>query len=129
MTTPTADTDRPSLEGLAVTSDDRAALLRALEQAFDYRGDVTITRTTAAGGGSFTGYIFDRRSADTLEASRVRLLPPDSDHPVTIAYSDIAKVAFTGKDTAHGRTFENWITRYVEAKRQGLAAGIESEAL
>src|ERR1700693_5599822 len=44
----------------------------ALEKAFDYRGDVTITRKD---GTKIEGYLFDRRSAATLKESVVRLFP------------------------------------------------------
>ena len=46
--------------------------LAALEQAFDYRGDVSITRKD---GSKIEGYIFDRRTASTLSDSVVRLFP------------------------------------------------------
>jgi len=47
---------------------------KALEQAFDYRGDVSITRKD---GSKIEGYIFDRSSGATLADSFVRLLPKD----------------------------------------------------
>ncbi|MEO1130783.1 MAG: hypothetical protein AAFX05_13910 [Planctomycetota bacterium] len=118
--------ERPSLQGLIATRDDEQALLDALEQAFDYRGDVTVVRTD---GASFTGYIFDRRTANTLDASNLRLLPQDSDDHVTIRYSEIAQLEFSGKDMAHGKTFERWIERFIEKKLKGESAGIESEPL
>ena len=45
------------------TEDD---LRHALEEAFDYRGDVTITRKD---GTRVEGYIFDRRKGSTLANS------------------------------------------------------------
>src|SRR5580704_17305605 len=48
----------------------------ALEKAFDYRGDVTITRKD---GSKIEGYLFDRRTAATLKDSVVRLYPRNSD--------------------------------------------------
>jgi hypothetical protein len=47
----------------------------ALEKAFDYRGDITITRKD---GSRIEGYLFDRRTAATLKDSQVRLYPKDS---------------------------------------------------
>ncbi|MFM9957204.1 MAG: hypothetical protein ACKVZJ_03945 [Phycisphaerales bacterium] len=130
-TTPTsvpapAPASATTLQGLIATREDEAALIAALEQAFDYRGDVTLTLTS---GTAVTGYIFDRRSAGTLAGSVVRLLPADGGGKVSVAYSEIAKLEFTGKDTAHGKTFENWMKRYVEARQKGQKAGIESEEL
>ncbi len=43
----------------------------ALEKAFDYRGDVTITLKN---GTQVEGYIFDRQNGRTLADSRVRVL-------------------------------------------------------
>src|SRR5437879_12610440 len=44
----------------------------ALEKAFDYRGDVTITRKD---GSKIEGYLFDRRTGASLQESVVRLYP------------------------------------------------------
>ena len=43
----------------------------ALEQAFDYRGDVTLTRKD---GTKIEGYIFDRVAGAALSSSFVRVL-------------------------------------------------------
>lgn len=122
----TAATPQTTLQGMTTTAEDRRALTGALEQAFDYRGDVTLTLHS---GEAVTGYIFDRRTADSLEASSVRLLPAAGGPKVTVRYSDIARLEFTGKDTAHGKTFENWMKRYAEARMKGQKAGIDSESL
>ena len=47
-------------------------LRQALEKAFDYRGDITITRKD---GSKIEGYLFDRRTGKTLNDSLVRLYP------------------------------------------------------
>ncbi len=47
----------------------------ALEKAFDYRGDVTITRKD---GTKIEGYLFDRRTGASLKESVVRLYPKNS---------------------------------------------------
>lgn len=118
--------DKPSLQGLVASRDDERALIDALEKAFDYRGDVTIQRTD---GSRVEGYIFDRRRADTLAASIVRLMRADSGEKVAIPFSAIERLEFSGRDMAHGKTFENWVKRYVEKKRAGQTASIESETL
>ncbi len=51
----------------------------ALEKAFDYRGDITITRKD---GSKIEGYLFDRRPAATLKDSLVRLYPKNSNEKV-----------------------------------------------
>jgi hypothetical protein len=102
-------------------------LLAALETAFDYRGDVTIARKD---GSTVEGYIFDRRSAGTLAQSVVRVIPGDSRLKLTIPYSDIAALAFTGRDTAAGKSWEAWVRKYWEKKAAGESGiGIEPESL
>ncbi len=99
----------------------------ALEKAFDYRGDVTITKKD---GMVVEGYIFDRRPGATLAASAVRLFPKDKDEKVSIAYDQIAGLAFSGRDTAAGKSWETWLKKYQEKKAAGEKnIGIEPEKL
>lgn len=91
-------------------------LRECLEKAFDYRGDVTLTLKD---GRSIEGYIFDRRPGATLEDSSVRLLPKDSGPKLTVRYSEIAGLAFTGRDPAAGKSWEAWVKKYWEKKRAG----------
>ncbi len=99
----------------------------ALEKAFDYRGDVTITRKN---GEKLEGYLFDRVSGKTLESSYVRVLPKDSNQRQKIAYSEIAALAFSGRDTAAGKSWEAWVNKYWQKKSAGEAGiGIEPESL
>jgi hypothetical protein len=88
----------------------------ALEKAFDYRGDVTITRKD---GSKIEGYLFDRRSGPTLKDSLVRLYPKNSNQKVSVLYADIAALAFTGRDTAAGRSWEAWMRKYAEKRAAG----------
>jgi hypothetical protein len=88
----------------------------ALEKAFDYRGDVTITRKD---GSKIEGYLFDRRTAATLKDSVVRLLPKNAKEKISISYADIASLAFTGRDTAAGKSWEAWMKKYAAKKAAG----------
>ena len=117
--------DEVLVQGSSVSADDPARLRAGLSEAFEYRGDVTIT--TREGNG-IEGFVFDHRNESTLDASRVRVLTAAGDR-VSIAYSEIAEVRFTGRDAAAGRSWENWVRRYAEQKLAGEAAGIESEEL
>ena len=102
-------------------------LRAALEEAFDYRGDVTITRKD---GSRVDGYVFDRRSGATLAESVVRVIPQDGSGKVAIPYSDIAGLAFTGRDTAAGKSWQAWVRKYWEKKAAGeKEIGLEPEAL
>jgi len=110
-------TETTSLQGLVASREDEQALLAALEQAFDYRGDVTIT---LADNTVIEGYLFDRKKGDTLATSHIRIMPPGepSDPPekLTISFADIASLEFTGKDMAHGKSFETWVKKFTEKK-------------
>jgi hypothetical protein len=106
-----------NLEGQIPSLATEDEIRAALEKAFDYRGDVTITRKD---GSAIEGYIFDRRSnGKTLADCSVRLFPRDRDEKISVAYSDIARLVFSGKDTAAGKSFETWVKKYHEKKAAG----------
>ncbi len=88
----------------------------ALEKAFDYRGDVTLTLKDHS---KIEGYIFDRVTGPSLTTSFVRLIPNDSRQKLKIAYADIAALAFSGRDTAAGKSWEAWVRKYWEKKASG----------
>jgi hypothetical protein len=100
----------------------------ALEKAFDYRGDITITKKDDS---KIEGYLFDRRSnGATLADCVVRLFPKDRDEKISISYADIARLEFTGRDTAAGKSFETWVKKYQAKKAAGETnIGIEPEKL
>lgn len=121
------------LEGYvpALASDEDLRI--ALEKAFDYRGDVTITLKS---GEVVDGYIFDRRTGKTLADSIIRLFPSKgglagtSGEKRSIAYADIAAMSFSGRDTAAGKSWETWVKKYQERKAAGETdIGIEPEKL
>jgi hypothetical protein len=90
----------------------------ALEKAFDYRGDITVTLKH---GSKVEGYVFDRVPGATLETSFVRILLKDSNHRQKIAYADIRALAFTGRDAAAGKSWEAWVQKYWAKKAAGDA--------
>ncbi|MGB8064835.1 MAG: hypothetical protein WCF26_23320 [Candidatus Sulfotelmatobacter sp.] len=109
-------TEREQLEGWNPALASEEDLRQALEKAFDYRGDITITHKD---GSKIEGYLFDRRSAATLKDSVIRLYPRNSNEKVSISYADIAALAFTGRDTAAGKSWEAWMKKYSEKKAAG----------
>jgi len=111
-----AGTAHESLQGWIPELASEQELRGALEKAFDYRGDVTVTRKD---GSKVEGYIFDRVMGNTLAGSFVRLLPKDTSQRVKIAYSEIAALAFSGRDTAAGKSWEAWVSKYWENKEKG----------
>jgi hypothetical protein len=119
--------ERENLQGwipeLATEADIRAVI----EKAFDYRGDVTVSRKN---GSQITGYLFDRRTGKTLDESVVRLMLPDSNQRPAIPFSEIAGLAFTGRDTAAGKSYEAWVKKYWEKRAKGERnISIEPETL
>lgn len=119
--------EHEQLEGWipALANEDNVRL--ALEKAFDYRGDIQLTLKD---GRVVEGYIFDRKTVDTLAASMVRIIPSKERTKVAIPYSEIAAIAFTGRDTAAGKSFEAWMKKYAEKKAAGeKGIGIEAEKL
>ena len=115
------------LEGWVPALANEEELRQALEKAFDYRGDVTVTRRD---GSKIEGYVFDRRSGKTLADSAVRLYPKDSNEKIAIPYSDIAALAFSQRDPAAGKSWEAWVKKYWQKKAAGEKnIGIEAEKL
>lgn len=100
------------IPGLATDEETR----EALEKAFNYRGDVTITLKD---GRKLDCYIFDRRSSATLYDSVVRVFAQGSTEKLSIRYSEIAGLEFTGRDTAAGKSWEAWVKKYLEKKAAG----------
>jgi hypothetical protein len=109
-------TQHEQLEGWIPQLASEEEIRVALEKAFDYRGDVTITHKD---GSKIEGYLFDRRTGRTLAESSVRLYPKDSNQKLSISYADIAALAFTGRDTAAGKSWEAWMKKYAEKKAAG----------
>jgi hypothetical protein len=107
---------RQSVEGWVPDLASEDEIRSALEKAFDYRGDVTVTRKD---GTKIEGYIFDRVTGATLAGSFVRLLPKDSNQRVKISYADIAALAFSGRDPAAGKSWEAWVSKYWAKKAAG----------
>jgi hypothetical protein len=111
-----AGVEHELLEGWRPDLTSDMELRRALEKAFDYRGDVTLRLKD---GRVLQGYVFDRRSASSLQDSVVRIIPADGSAKVNVYYADIQGLEFSGKDTAAGKSFESWIANYWAKKAAG----------
>ena len=109
-------TAHEKLEGWIPDLGNEEDVRRALEKAFDYRGDVTITRKD---GSKLEGYVFDRKTGNTLSDSFVRIIPSNAREKLSIAYSDIAALKFSDRDPAAGRSFEAWVKKYWEKRAAG----------
>jgi len=107
---------RESLQGVSVGAANEAELRKAIEEAFDYRGDVTIVKKD---GTQIEGYVFDRRIGARLDDSVVRVIPADRNVKLAIRYSEIAGVNFSGRDAAAGKSWEAWVKKYFDKKAAG----------
>ena len=111
-----AGREREHLEGWIPNLATAEEIREALEKAFDYRGDVTLTLKD---GRVIDGYVFDRKTGTTLENSVVRVIPSNERTKLSIPYAEIAALAFTGNDKAAGKRFEDWVKQYLEKKAAG----------
>jgi hypothetical protein len=117
-----------NLEGWIPSVSTEAEVREALEKAFDYRGDLTVTLKS---GRKIEGYLFDRKiKGPSLAECFVRLMPKDSVDKISVPYSEIAALAFTGRDTAAGKSFAAWVKKYAEKKAAGETnVGLDAEPL
>jgi hypothetical protein len=105
-------------EFILATDEERNA---AFDEAFDYRGDVTLESRT---GETIEGYLFNREPA--ANPPRISLLLKGSDQPREILYSDITRLIFSGKDPADGKSYEAWKAKK-QADREAEAKRIEEK--
>ena len=89
-----------------------ADLVEAVELAFDYRGDVTVSLKF---GESLSGYLFNRQVNGS--DSYLEIFPSDGSAARHIRYDQVAAIAFTGEDTATGKSWEAWIAKKDSERR------------
>ncbi|MGD0154697.1 MAG: hypothetical protein ABSB50_01275 [Terracidiphilus sp.] len=108
-------THHEELEGSVPSLATEQDLKNALEKAFDFRGDVTITLKS---GEKIEAYIFNRQTGATLADSWVQYFAPNAPDKRKLSYADIARLEF-GKDRAAGKHWEDWLKAYNEKKAAG----------
>jgi hypothetical protein len=91
-------------------------LRSALEKAFDYRGDVTLTLKS---GERIDAFIFNRLAGATLADSQLQYYTPNAPEKRKVSYAEIARLEFSGKDCAAGKQWEDWVRKYKERKAAG----------
>ena len=109
-------TEHEKLEGWVPSLASDEEVRQALEKAFDYRGDVTITTKA---GQTIEAYVFNRQSGATLQDSYLQYFAPNVQAKQKMAYADIARLEFSGKDRAAGKHWEDWVKAYNERKAAG----------
>ncbi|MGB6975204.1 MAG: hypothetical protein WBD67_11015 [Terracidiphilus sp.] len=98
----------------------------ALEKAFDYRGDVTLTLKS---GEQVEAFIFNRQTGATLTDSWVQYFAPNQPGKLKVAYDQIARLEFSGKDRAAGKHWEDWVKNYNEKKAAGESYALHPDEL
>lgn len=116
------NTSSPSVEGRIFRPANATDLQEAVELAFDYRGDVTLELIS---GEKIEGYIFNRIALASMPF--LQLFPKEQPGELKIPYADIVAIAFTGEDTASGKSWEAWVKKK-ESERKAEAARIAAEA-
>lgn len=109
-------TEHEQLEGSVPSLASEEEIRQALEKAFDYRGDVTIT---TKGGEKIEAYIFNRQSGSTLADSSIQYFAPNAAAKQKLSYAEIARLEFSGKDRAAGKHWEDWVKAHNERKAAG----------
>ena len=105
-----------NLEGWIPSLASDEEIRQALEKAFDYRGDVTITTKA---GEKIEAFVFNRHTGSTLQDSYIQYFAPKVDGKLKMAYAEIARLEFSGKDRAAGKHWEDWVKAYNERKAAG----------
>lgn len=100
-------------------SDPMSDLNEAIQKAYDYRGDVTVTLKD---GSEVVGFLFNRemRATSRLPEPFVEMMIADSEERRLIPLSKIAKIELTGEDAAAGKSWEEWVAKQAAKQaRQG----------
>jgi hypothetical protein len=108
--------EHEKLEGWIPAMATEEEIRQALEKAFDYRGDVTLTLKS---GERIEAYIFNCQTGATLADSYVQYFTPTAPEKRRVSYGEIARLEFTGKDRAAGKHWEDWVKAYNERKAAG----------
>jgi hypothetical protein len=108
--------EHEKLEGWVPSIAGEDDLKSALEKAFDYRGDVTITTKS---GDKIEAYVFNRHTGATLQDSYIQYFAPNVQPKQKLSYADIARLEFSGKDRAAGKHWEDWVKAYNDRKAAG----------
>lgn len=110
------DPSENSLQGAEFRPTSQQELLKVIELAFGYRGDITLELKSRE---CISGYLFNR----VLDGPDfyVEMFHPEHSGPRRIPCREIHAFHFTGPDTASGESCEAWVRkRHEEKKNEGL---------
>jgi hypothetical protein len=101
-----------ALEGRVFCPTTPAELAEAVDLAFDYRGDVTLQLQS---GAMIEGYLFNRNPSGSRPF--LQLFPKGESGVREVPYAEVVTIAFTGNDTASGKSWEAWVAKKVSQRR------------
>jgi len=102
-------------QGFRWEGDDPRLLLKAIDAAFDYRGDVTLLLRD---GEELQGYVFNRNA--TAARPFLQIFPANGTGSRNVLYQDLRGIAFSGRDPASGKSWEAWLKKY-QARKEAQA--------
>ncbi len=102
-----------SLEGWVPVFSEALTLAEVIDLAFDYRGNTTVVKLD---GTQVEGYIFNRDRA--APEPFLQMFDLAGNGPLTIRYTEIQTIRFTGKDMAAGQSWRAWLERKEREKRE-----------
>ena len=95
-----------NFEGAILCPGTQEELAKAVDLAFDYRGDVTIELKS---GERVEGYVFNRVASQPK--AYLELFPKGRPGIRMVGYDEVASITFSGEDTAFGKSWDIWITK------------------
>ena len=95
-----------NLEGAILCPGTQEELAKAVDLAFDYRGDVTIELIS---GERVEGYVFNRVASQPK--AYLELFPKGRPGIRMVGYDEVVSIIFSGEDTAFGKSWDVWITK------------------
>lgn len=113
-----------SLQGRLFRPFSPAELIEVLNDAFDYRGDVSIELRS---GEHVEGYVFNR--CLTGADSYLQIFVSGEPGLREVPYAEVVAIAFTGDDTASGKSWEAWVAKKESQRRtEADAAAADARA-
>ena len=85
-------------------------LKQQIEAAFNYRGNVTLTKKD---GSTTEGFVFNREfDHSTIEENQfVEIFLAGSGAPCKLTVAELESVELTGEDHAAGKSYEEWLKK------------------
>lgn len=91
-------------------------IYKQIEEAFHYRGHVTITLTNDQ---VIEGFVYNREfeNKNLPEDQFVDLYLKGSAEPKRLQISQVQSISLTGEDHAAGKSYEEWLAKHKDKKK------------